>query len=56
MAVFGDRQLTRTEVAVGVLELGYKSAMPKRDFVKKVARLLRSDDRFRKIGSRWTLA
>ena len=28
VAVIGNRRMTRTEVAVGVLELGYKTATP----------------------------
>jgi hypothetical protein len=51
VAVLGDRKLTRTEVVVGVIELGYRTAMPRRDFVKRVRRMMQLDGRFRRIGT-----
>lgn len=55
-SVLGNRQMTKTEIVVGVLESGYKTTMIRQEFCKRVAWLLKTDGRFKKTGERWSVA
>lgn len=49
-----DKPATKLEIVVAVMESGYKSRMSKRELFKRVARMLREDKRFRRIGDKWS--
>ncbi len=53
VTVLADRKLTKIEIVVGVLELGYKTDMRRVDLIKHVNRILRTDGRIKWDGSKW---
>lgn len=53
--VLGRRSLTKIEFAVGVVERGYVTLMPRADLVRYVASLLKRDKRFEMAGGKWRI-
>lgn len=54
-AAITDKPRTTLEIAVAVIESGYRSRMSRREIVKRVARILREDQRFKRDGNRWVV-